>query len=148
MVPLALVGMSQHVFYQPLQGHGHGMGWGVVVLVLVTSSFRSDFLNFQIQVLLYFSTWQTSKLFQKWSDFQNFSDFRFLRFREYLRLSELFSFKIFFRGLFLKKLQFIHVYFTCFSFKTDKNSLQFCLISLSLLFHLRPRNTLAAAGSL
>ena len=95
-------------------------------------------LNFQIQVLLYFSAWQTSKLFQKWSDFQNFSgfqnfsdfknfsdfqifldfknflDFIYFRFSETCRFSELFSFQISFRGL------------------------KFCLISLSLQFYKGP----------
>ena len=53
------------------------MGWNVVLvlllLVLGTFSFWSNSLNFQILVLLYFSAWQTSNIFQKCSDFQCFS---------------------------------------------------------------------------
>ena len=93
-------------------------------------------------VLFYFSAWQALKLFQKWSDFGNLPDFlNFSGFQNFYDFQN-------FRFLEISNFQKLPDFQNYLVFQISFGGLQFCLISLSLQFYLRPRNNLAATGSL
>ena len=118
---------------------GMVMGWvGMLIFLwfLGHLAFGPTFLMFKFRSCFISlhgkpqNSFRNGQIFRFFSDFWNFSDFRFLKIFAIFQIFWILDFQ------------------TDLLFHISFRGLWFCLIFLSLPFYLRPRNTLATAGSL